>query len=61
MIDLLTALALVLVIEGAFMALFPHRLRQVLEMLDQVSPDALRLGGLSAAAAGVLFVWLLRG
>ena len=61
MIDLLTALALVLVIEGAFMALFPHRLRQVLEMLDQVSPDALRFGGLVAASAGVLFVWLLRG
>ncbi len=61
MIDLLTALALVLVIEGAFMALFPHRLRQVLAMLDQISPDHLRLGGLAAAAMGVLFVWLLRG
>ena len=61
MIDLLTALALVLVIEGMFMALFPHRLRQVLALLDEMSPDLLRLGGLTAAAVGVLFVWLLRG
>lgn len=61
MTDFLTALALVLVIEGVFMALLPHRLRQVLEMLDAVRPEVLRIGGLSAAALGVLFVWLLRG
>ena len=61
MTDFLTALALVLVIEGVFMALFPHRLRQVLDMLDTLRPEILRVGGLSAAAAGVLFVWLLRG
>ncbi len=61
MIDFLTALALVLVIEGVFMALFPHRLRQVLDKLDELPPEILRVGGLSAAAAGVLFVWLLRG
>jgi uncharacterized protein YjeT (DUF2065 family) len=61
MIDLLTALALVLVIEGMFLALFPHRLRQVLAMMEQMTPDALRLGGLAAAGIGVLLVWLLRG
>jgi uncharacterized protein YjeT (DUF2065 family) len=61
MIDLLTALALVLVVEGVFLALFPHRLRQVLEMMDQVPPEVLRWGGLSAAALGVVLVWLLRG
>ena len=61
MIDLLTALALVLVIEGVFMALFPHRLRQVLAMLDELPPDMLRFGGLTAAVVGVLIVWFLRG
>ena len=61
MTDFLTALALVLVIEGVFMALFPHRMRQVLDMLDELPPEVLRIGGLSAAAVGVLFVWLLRG
>ena len=61
MTDLLTALALVLVIEGVFLALFPHRLRQILAMMDQVAPETLRIGGLAAAVAGVFLVWLLRG
>ena len=57
----LAALALVLVIEGLFLALFPHRLRQVLAMMEQMPPEALRLGGLVAVSAGVLLVWILRG
>ena len=61
MTDFLTALALVLVIEGLFLALFPHRLRQILQMLDQLTPENLRIAGLCAAALGVFCVWLLRG
>ncbi len=61
MTDLFTALALVLVIEGLFLALFPHRLRQILARMEQMPPEALRLGGLVAATAGVLLVWILRG
>ena len=60
MTDLFTALALVLVIEGLFLALFPHRLRQIVVMMEQMSPEALRLSGLAAATLGVLLVWLLR-
>jgi len=61
MTDFLTALALLLVIEGLFLALFPHRLRQILQMLETMTPEALRFGGLAAATLGVLLVWLLRG
>ena len=61
MLDFLTALCLVLVIEGLFLALFPHRLRQILEMLNEMPPEGLRYGGLAAAAVGVLLVWVLRG
>ncbi len=61
MTDLFTALALVLVIEGLFLALFPRRLRQIVVMMEQMSPEALRLGGLTAVTLGVLLVWLLRG
>ncbi len=61
MTDLFTALALVLVIEGLFLALFPRRLRQIVVMMEQMSPEALRLGGLAAVTLGVLLVWLLRG
>ncbi|MHA1599355.1 MAG: DUF2065 domain-containing protein [Alphaproteobacteria bacterium] len=61
MTDLLTALALVLVIEGLVLALFPHRLRQVMAQMEQLSPDVLRYGGLTAAVVGVAGVWFLRG
>jgi hypothetical protein len=61
MTDFLTAVALVLVIEGLFLAIVPHRLRQILAMLETVPPESLRVGGLVAAALGVFLVWLLRG
>jgi uncharacterized protein YjeT (DUF2065 family) len=59
--DLLTALALVLVIEGLVMAMLPSMPRRMLERLAQVPPETLRIGGLTVAASGVLFVWLIRG
>lgn len=59
--DLFTALALVLVIEGLFLALFPHRLRQISAMIESTPPESLRAGGLVAATVGVGLVWLLRG
>jgi len=61
MSDFLTALALVLVIEGLFLAVLPHRFRQIVEMMNELPPEALRIGGLVAAAVGVLAVWLIRG
>lgn len=61
MTDLLTALALVLVVEGIALALFPERVRSMLRRLDELATDQLRLGGLIAVAVGVFFVWLLRG
>ena len=61
MYDFLTALGLLLVIEGLFLALLPNRVRQILEALDQIPPEALRIFGLVAAALGVGIVWLIRG
>ena len=60
MTDLLTGLALVLVIEGLVLALFPDRLRWLLEQLAEIPPEALRIGGLISVCLGVLGVWLLR-
>jgi hypothetical protein len=61
MTDLLTGLALLLVIEGLFLAIFPDRLRWLLERMAEVPPEVLRVGGLVSAAVGVFMVWLLRG
>lgn len=59
--DLITALGLVLVIEGAVYALFPEAMkRMMVRFIDQ--PGAiLRGAGVAAAALGVIVVWLVRG
>lgn len=61
MSDLLTALALVLVIEGLMLALLADRLHALLEQLGELPPEVLRVAGFLAAALGLFFVWLLRG
>ena len=59
--DLVTALGLVLVIEGLLLALFPDGLkRMVAEVLARPS-QSLRFGGIVSAALGIVIVWLVRG
>jgi len=60
MTDFWTALALVLVIEGALYALFPDGMRRAAARALLVPPQALRLAGLTAACVGVALVWLIR-
>jgi hypothetical protein len=59
--DLVTALGLLLAIEGLLLALFPDGLkRMVAEVLARPS-QSLRLGGIISASIGVAIVWLVRG
>ena len=58
--DLLTALALLLVIEGALYALFPAGMRRVIEQALVVPEARMRAAGLAAAILGVGLVWLIR-
>ncbi len=61
MLDFLTALALVLVIEGALYALFPDGMKRMIEQVLDMPPSILRSAGLVAACTGVFFLWLIRG
>ena len=54
------AIGLVLSFEGLVFALAPSRLKDVLEMLANMSPETRRLIGLAALAAGVFLIWLSR-
>lgn len=58
--DFLTALALILVIEGIVYALFPELMRRLAARTTQTQAQALRIGGLIAAFLGVIIVWVLR-
>jgi uncharacterized protein YjeT (DUF2065 family) len=58
--DLLTALALILVIEGIAYALVPEILKRLAAQTTRTPAQALRVGGLIAAVLGVILVWILR-
>ncbi|HEV2303407.1 MAG TPA: DUF2065 domain-containing protein [Stellaceae bacterium] len=58
--DFLTALALVLVIEGLLYAVFPDGMRRAATRAALIPPSTLRLAGLTAAGVGVVLVWLIR-
>lgn len=61
MSDLLTGLAMVLVIEGVVFALFPRRMRNLLETLLTMPENLVRFAGLFAVGLGVFAVWAIRG
>jgi uncharacterized protein len=58
--DFLTALALILVIEGILYALLPDAMKRLAERARAVPPQTLRVGGLLVACCGVVLVWALR-
>jgi len=60
MIELATAFGLVLVIEGLLYASVPGGLKQLMQQLQAVPDDSLRMAGIAAAAIGVGLVWLAR-
>lgn len=58
--EVLTALGLVLVIEGLLYALVPSHLKAMMQTVQKLSDDQLRMGGVAAMAIGVAVVWLVR-
>jgi len=54
------ALGLVLVIEGALYALFPHRMIEWLRRIPELPPQVLRAAGLAAVALGWFIVWWIK-
>jgi uncharacterized protein YjeT (DUF2065 family) len=59
--DLLTAFALVLVLEGALWAISPDGMKRAAVVALGMANQQLRAGGLVAVALGVFLVWLMRG
>jgi uncharacterized protein YjeT (DUF2065 family) len=58
--DLMTALALVLVIEGLAWAAFPEAMKRMMAQILVMPPDLLRGVGLFMAIIGLGGVWLVR-
>jgi hypothetical protein len=58
---LVTAIGLVLVIEGMLLALFPDGVRRMTAEIMARPSQSLRVGGVVSAAIGVGVIWLVRG
>jgi uncharacterized protein len=61
MVDLATAIGLVLVLEGLLWAVSPGAMKRAAALALGLADEQLRFGGLAAVAVGVLLVWLVRG
>ncbi|MEZ5923952.1 MAG: DUF2065 domain-containing protein [Hyphomicrobiaceae bacterium] len=59
--DLLTAIGLVLVIEGLIWAVFPRYGRRLMEAAINAPEHQLQVGGAVIVAVGVTIVWLVKG
>jgi uncharacterized protein YjeT (DUF2065 family) len=60
MSSVVTALGLVLVIEGVLYAFAPDQLRRMMTSLLEAPPDVMRAGGLFAVGLGLLVIWVAR-
>lgn len=58
--DLLTALALLLVIEGIFPFLNPKAMRRLLQNMQEMEDGALRIAGLMSMLIGLALLYLVR-
>jgi uncharacterized protein len=58
--DLLSAVALLMVLEGLLPFANPRGSRRTMAMLAQMPDDKLRLAGLISMIAGLLLLWFVR-
>ena len=59
--DLIVALGLFLFIEGILYALFPSKMKSMLEKLKMVNDKQLRSGGIIFALSGFFIIWFIKG
>ena len=59
--ELVIAIGLLLFIEGILYALFPSKMKNMLKVIEKISINQLRIGGLVFAAIGFAIVWYFKG
>ena len=58
--EIIVAFGLFLFIEGALYALFPSKMRNMLEKLKLMKDAQLRFGGIVFVLAGFLIIWYMK-
>ena len=59
--DLIVAFGLFLFIEGILYALFPSKMKSMLEKLKMIKDKQLRSGGIIFALIGFFIIWYIKG
>ena len=59
--ELIIAFGLFLFIEGILYALFPSKMKSMLQKLNDVNDNQLRAGGFVFAIIGFVIIWYLKG
>ena len=59
--ELIIAFGLFLFIEGMLYALFPSKMKSMLQKLNEVNNSQLRTGGLVFAIIGFIIIWYFKG
>ena len=59
--ELIIAFGLFLFIEGILYALFPSKMKSMLEKLKMIKDKQLRSGGIIFALIGFFIIWFIKG
>ena len=58
--DLITAIGLLFFIEGLFLAIFPTRVKSMLELIKNTPKSRLRSFGVTFLIIGFLIIWYIK-
>ena len=59
--ELIIAIGLLLFIEGTLYALFPSKMKNMLQSIEKMQVNQLRIGGLIFATIGFIIIWYFKG
>ena len=59
--EFIIAIGLLLFIEGALYALFPSKMKNMLQSIEKMRVNQLRIGGLIFATIGFIIIWYFKG
>jgi len=58
--ELITAIGLLFFIEGLFLAIFPSRIKNILELIKNIPESKLRTLGIIFLVIGFLIIWYIK-
>jgi len=58
--EFIIAIGLIFFVEGLFLAIFPSRIKSILELIKNIPENKLRLCGIVFLIIGFLIIWYIK-